>query len=132
MIRPSLVIPPLFFLEVIIESAAGLFTGTLNLLPINMNLETRYDFPGPLNILNFLIGSFPSFWDIGTTLFWGATEELTFILYVVLSIASALLAEWYVITNLRDRLLDISNTAGEKSKVSSRMDTYIQDKQTEW
>lgn len=132
----ALVIAGLFLLEFILEVGTSFFTQLLMWfaagIGLTLGIPTTWDFPGPLNVLNFLIGNFPSFWDIGTTMFWGTVEELAFLVYVVLSIASAIFFEWVIITNLRDRFKTISENAGLKAAAKARMETYKSADQKEW
>lgn len=118
----ALLVALLFLLEFTIELALGLFAYTISLIPLfsGFSLPQNPDFPGPLNLLNFAIGSFPSFWDIGTVLFWGAIEETTFIGYVILTIV-AILLDIAVIHKARANLKEISDTAGLKSQIRTGM-----------
>lgn len=112
----TLIVVALFLTEYIIELTAGIIGWLVNQAFSGLNFDTSPDFPGPLNMLNFAIAAFPSFWDIGTVLFWGAIEETTFILYVLLTLV-AIIFDLAVIHTARNSLKDISNTAGEKSSI---------------
>ena len=115
----ALLIAGLFLLEFTIEIILGGFAYIVN-ITIGFDLPQTPDFPGPLNVLAFLIGAFPSFWDIGTVLFWGAIEELTFIGYVILTIVVIFL-DLAVIKLARTQLLEISGVAGAKSQERTGM-----------
>ena len=112
----ALVVAGLFLLEIIAELGAGILSYVVNQIFPGAGFDTTPDFPGPLNMLNFAIGAFPSFWDIGTVLFWGAIEETTFIGYVLLTIV-AIIFDIAVIHTARERLKDISDTASSKSSL---------------
>ena len=124
----ALLIAALFLLEVFIELAAGLLFMMMNwitfgLFGMNLVQDTSVDFPGPLNLLNFAIGSFPSIWDIGTTLFFGLMEEVAFILYIIMTVVSGFLS-WEAFIAMKNSLKDISDYAATKSGKSTRMTTY--------
>lgn len=112
----ALIVAALFLLELIAEIGAGILSWIVNQAFPGLNFDTAPDFPGPLNLLNFAIGAFPSFWDIGTVLFWGAIEETTFIGYVLLTVV-AIIFDIAAIHTARTRLREISDTAGAKSSI---------------
>lgn len=118
----ALLVTALFFLEFGVELITGFIAVTVNRL-WNTNFDTTPDFPGPLNLLNFAIGSFPSIWDIGTTLFWGSIEEFTFIGGVFFLLLGGITGVAFFRTISTD-LQEISAIAGGKSSVKSRLDTY--------
>lgn len=126
----ALLVVFLFFLEITAELMAGLVAMMFNwvaqnLFQMPLFLEPKPDFPGPLNLLNFAIGAFPSIWDIGTTLFWGGLEEVSFILHVIMTFVSGFFT-WGAFIVMKNSLRDISDYAGAKSKLRSRIDTYSQ------
>lgn len=125
----ALLVSALFLLEMFIESAAGLIFVVMNyavnlILPnAALALDTTPDFPGPMTLINASIIAFPSIFDIGTTIFWSSVEDITFIIYAILTLVTGFLS-WTAIVATRDSFLDISTAAGEKVGVSTRMDDY--------
>lgn len=124
----ALLIAGLFMLEIFIELLAGTLSLMFNwvttaIFGVSLALDTSPDFPGPLNLLNFAIGSFPSIYDIGTTLFFGLMEEISFLLYIVFTVLSGFLS-WSAFIKAKDSFRSISDYAGEKAGRRTRMESY--------
>lgn len=124
----ALLVAALFLLEITIELAVGLvammFNWTAqNLFQMPLYLNTKPDFPGPMSLINASIVAFPSIWDIGTTLFWGAIEEVSFFIYIILTLITSVLT-WKSLVATKDAFKGISTFAGDKSTQRSRMDVY--------
>lgn len=119
----------LFLLEVTLELGLALLYALLHEVfpPIKNFIPARPDFPGPWSILNFFIDSFPSMWDIATTVWWGTIEEFVFIFFIVFLILSHIFQATVLgnpFKEVREHLWSILGFISTKSQTSTKMRDY--------
>jgi hypothetical protein len=71
-----------FAIETVVNAIVG---------PNWLNLTTTsLDLPSPISLMTIALAQFPNLWNIGSVLFWGFVEEVSFIAFVLTGAAGAI------------------------------------------